>query len=244
MKEMITLAQSLNSADNLRTINQILVHYLNGKGIHAFSFTYYSRYKARSARLRYDFATEIFQLWHMHYLEECYADVDSTLAMTAQTTLPVYWDLSEQLAHAKTPREQRMRQDSWDFGARRGVSIPVHGPSGDFANFLLVEMKDECGLANWQHDQYEWMVVSKLYYAAIQSHLLLQETEVNHYQLTEREHECLVLVSQSISVSEIAKKLQITERTVNYHIQKLNRKMGVRNKHQAVAKALAEKLIQ
>lgn len=137
-----------------------------------------------------------------------------------------------------------MRQDSLDFGARRSVSVPLHGTRGDFANFLLVEMEGENCLANWEQDQYEWIVVSQLYYIALQPHLLLQETESNNYQLTDREREFLSLVFQPISVPDISKKLAITERTVNYHIQELNRKMGVRNKHQAVAKALAEGIIQ
>lgn len=170
--------------------------------------------------------------------------MDSTLDTTSETILPVFWDLEEQLANAKTPREKRMRQDSIDFGARRGVSVPIYRPRGGFANFLVVEMEGEDCLANWEKDQYEWMVVSKLYYEALQPHLLMHELETNCYQLTNRERECLSYVSQSISVADIAKKLAITERTVNYHIQKLNRKMGVRNKHQAVAKALAEGIIQ
>lgn len=244
MKRIQIIADSFAGADGLKAINQLLLEYLREQGFSAFSFTYYSRYEARSSRLRYDFATPAFQVWHQHYLEEKYADVDSTLDSVVEMTLPVFWDINQQLAQAKTPRERAMRQDSLDFGARRGLSIPVHGPNGDFANFLLVEMKGETCLQNWSTDQYEWMVVSQLYYSALLPHLLLKETERNQYELTDRERECLSLVSQSISVPDISKKLAITERTVNYHIQKLNRKLGVRNKHQAVAKALAEGIIQ
>lgn len=42
----------------------------------------------------------------------------------------------------------------------------------------------------------------------------------------------------------ISKELNITERTVNYHIQRLNKKLGVKNKYQAVIKALNKGILK
>ena len=47
-----------------------------------------------------------------------------------------------------------------------------------------------------------------------------------------------MLISKNYSVSEMAHELHLTERTINYHIQKLNKKLGTKNKYQSLAKAL------
>ena len=68
-------------------------------------------------------------------------------------------------------------------------------------------------------------------------------SDSQQHLLTQRELQILLLVSKQLSVSDIANKIHLTERTVNYHIQKINKKLGVRNKHQAVSKAIATKII-
>jgi DNA-binding CsgD family transcriptional regulator len=51
------------------------------------------------------------------------------------------------------------------------------------------------------------------------------------------------MVAQRLSVEEIAKKLNITSRTTHFHIQNVNKKLGVANKFDAVNKALELGLI-
>jgi len=63
------------------------------------------------------------------------------------------------------------------------------------------------------------------------------------YQLSKREIQCLTLLAKQYSIDAIAKSLHISERTVNYHIQRLNKKLGAQNKHQSVMKALQKGLI-
>jgi len=61
--------------------------------------------------------------------------------------------------------------------------------------------------------------------------------------LTDREVEILALVSEGMSVKQIAKRLRLSGRTVESHIAKLYRKLEVRNRVQAVSRAAALGLI-
>lgn len=55
--------------------------------------------------------------------------------------------------------------------------------------------------------------------------------------LTPREHEILLLVSQGLTMQQVGSRLGISPRTVETHVAKLYRKLGVRTRVQAVARA-------
>ena len=55
--------------------------------------------------------------------------------------------------------------------------------------------------------------------------------------LTPREHQILVLVSDGLTMRQAASRLGISPRTVETHVAKLYRKLGVRTRVQAVSRA-------
>ena len=58
-------------------------------------------------------------------------------------------------------------------------------------------------------------------------------------QLTEREREIMVLVARGFTGERIGGRLGISPATVRTHVQHVRRKLGVRSRSQAVARALA-----
>ena len=62
--------------------------------------------------------------------------------------------------------------------------------------------------------------------------------------LTPREHEILTLVSRGLTTRQIGGRLGISPRTVETHVSKLYRKLGVRTRVQAVARAAHLGLIE
>ena len=75
--------------------------------------------------------------------------------------------------------------------------------------------------------------------------LARQAREVSGAQatLTERELEILGLVSEGLSVKQVATRLSLSPRTVETHLSKLYRKLGARNRVQALSRAAALGLI-
>jgi DNA-binding NarL/FixJ family response regulator len=62
--------------------------------------------------------------------------------------------------------------------------------------------------------------------------------------LTDRELEILELLALGLSVKQVATRLRLSPRTVETHIAKLYRKLGARNRVQAVSKAAALGIIE
>lgn len=64
-----------------------------------------------------------------------------------------------------------------------------------------------------------------------------------HSLLTKREKEIFVLLVQSYTTKEIAKKLYISEKTVRNHISNVIQKLGVESRIQAVLELVKMKEI-
>ncbi len=62
-------------------------------------------------------------------------------------------------------------------------------------------------------------------------------------ELTEREKECLLWASEGKTGGEIADILNISERTVTFHLQNAGQKMGTCNRQHAISRALTLGLI-
>lgn len=239
----IEFINQLQKATSTRLLNEALKIYLANLGITMFAFTYYSYSPTSINKLKYDYSSSQFSAWHQHYLSEGYEDVDSTLDVVYQSILPQKWDIREQLKQAKNPRERKMRKDAIQFGAEKGLSIPIHGPHDDFAVLVIVQMKEQSFLDTYFELEQDLFMVGYYYYNYLQHHLLQSTPARSTLKLSEREMQCLALIAKNYSLQHIAKMLAITERTVNYHIQRLNKKLGTANKYQSVIKAMAKGLL-
>lgn len=232
----LAVLDAFAQAKSTQGIDELLNLYLSKQGITGYSFSYYGRTRNRDHKLRYEMASERMKIWHCYYHEEDHAETDTTHQSVNRTLLPLFWDTAEQLKNAKTEKERKMRQESIEFGVTQGLCIPLHGPQGDFAELTLRQFISEDCLENWAVKQSEWYLVALAYFNAVRELLLINATAETSL-LTKREQQCLNLLAENYSLADIAKKLEMTERTVNFHIQNLNFKLKVRNKYEAVVKA-------
>lgn len=233
--------QQLARAINTSQLDKILSNYLADLGITNFSFTYYTYHTNSKSKIKYDFSSESLKRWHAHYLAENYDEVDRVLDTEYRGVLPVFWHIDTQIKNAKGRREKKMRLDSKKFGAVQGLSIPIHGPNDDFANLMVEQVVRQHCLENWQELKYTLLSAAYCYYNYLQKCLLKQNPNTEKIQFSTREMQVINLVAKNYPVREIAKILSITERTVNFHIQNVNKRLGVNNKYQSVAILLAQK---
>lgn len=244
MNNQLTLLENtLAAANSIEECDKALAKFLNEKKITTYSFTYYAYHPHSANKLKYDMCSENFKFWHTFYLAEQYNKIDSTLSFVYQNHLPIYWNLRQQLLQASTQEERKMREDSIAFGAEEGLSIPIHGPHNNFAILLLVQMQNQrCHLKELSA-QHTFLVAAHLYYHYLQSQLLNEIREENTFGITARETQCLLLIAKQYTVKEMAQSLEVSERTINFHIQKINHKMGTKNKYQSLAKALENNVL-
>lgn len=211
----------------------VLDSYLASFGFRSYAFTYYSGHVKSGRKLRYHYVSKALRVWHNHYLAQKYADVDRTLEESHSMTLPLFWDAHQQLKLAKNKREQRIREESIEHGIDQGLSIPVYGPQQDFATLALHQRVKETCLQKYESKQFEWMSAVQIYYHHIRRILNLSEKHIAPFQLTKREIQCLSYTQKSWRVEQIAKALKISVRTVNFHLQNANKKLGQNNKYQS-----------
>lgn len=229
-------AECLEKAATESEARAILHHYLSHFNFRYYAFTYYSGHIKTGRKLKYHCVSDALRPWHLHYLEQGYADVDRTLEKNHTMTLPLFWNVEEQTTIAKNKRELRIRQESREFGIDKGLSLPVHGPDHDFATLTLHQCRGEICLKDYVLYQYEWLNATHIFYHYIRKILQLNDMPNVNFQLTRREEQCLALTAKSWRIEQIAKELNISPRTVNFHIQNANKKLGTNNKYQAVYK--------
>lgn len=240
---MMAFLDALNAASDIDRVNGALRHLMATYGITMYSFTYYGASVHSATPLKYSYASEAFDIWHQHYIAEGYQDVDTTMDDLMHGVVPIEWNLADQLAAATSERERQMRLDSIALGAEKGITFPLYACTEDRATFLVVQMKGQHCLDDQPDLRFSLFGCVMYYFDAIRTCLLRDMSPSDAFGLSGREMQVLSLLHETLSVVNIAAQLNITVRTVNFHIQNINKKLGVKNKHQSVAKALAKGII-
>jgi len=181
--------------------------------------------------------------WMDHYLEEDFQEDDPIIKECFANRLPICWN-EKFRANARSPRETRVLSDALDFGVRRGVTIPLHGPGGELGIMSLYsDLADGAFSKAVNELQYDVHLISLHFHDAVQRALANVESVPKPIPLTERELEILQWTTIGKTAWEIGSILKISERTVNFHLQNAMSKFGVHNKTHAAAKAMSIGLI-
>ncbi len=235
--------KALNNATRIEEVNSALKAVLKRYGISMFTYTFYSLNPHSKEKIKYDACSDNYLAWHEHYLAEGYDNIDTTHNLVSKHGLPLFWNIQEQVKEAKTEKERQMRLDSIKFGVIKGVSIPLHSTHEDYANFLVAQYKNETCLDKWHEIQYDIFVIAHFYHQYIQNFILQELEPLKEHCLSHREMQCLLLTAKQYTVEYIAQQLDISERTVNFHLQNINKKLGTRNKYQSVALAIEKRIL-
>jgi LuxR family quorum-sensing system transcriptional regulator CciR len=135
-------------------------------------------------------------------------------------------------------------------GLATGVSCSVRGPLGQWSltSFALpsegpaAKRRIAAALPDCQ------LVACAIHYAAARMvdrnpDRSARLRRLGNGLLSERESQCLIESAHGKTISEIAQALQISERTVTFHLSNVRRKLDAANSRHAVTKALSLKLI-
>nr|HAT8714034.1 LuxR family transcriptional regulator [Legionella jordanis] len=235
---MDKLLNEFERAHTLNQLNDALMQFFYSQGIQSIAVTYYQQHTKTGSKLIYNWVSPALKIWHEFYLDQGYADVDRTLEETEQSLIPQFWDINQQLTQAKNKRELRMRQESKEFGVDKGLSLPIYGPAGEFVVLVLHQRQGENGLLNWQQKQYVWLAISQCYFHFLRRTLVRDVKK--GVKLTRREQQCLKLTAENLRLEAIANQLGVSQRTIHYHLQNANKKLGVNNKYLAAMRWLQE----
>jgi len=176
------------------------------------------------------------------WLESGYAAMDPVQALAVRASLPFVWSvaegsgsaLREVLAPSHAPVVHYLR----DTRMSCGVTVPMHLPGGEFATFTGVRIDPE---PDFEEDAGRRLgdvaLLGTLLHASIYPTLDRKMRTCRHVHLTRRERECLQWCARGLTTKEIADRLSRSAATVTLHLENAARKLGARNRAQAVARA-------
>lgn len=178
--------------------------------------------------------------WRKRYIEQDYITIDPTVAHCFSNTTPIYWEQILKTVCKRDPAVNRLFSEAAKFGLRNGISFPIHCIHGETAMFsMAINSPPESSRSHIQ----ETLPFGHLFASYVHEAIarvpetgILAQIDAN---LTDREKECLLWTTEGKTSWEVSQILNISERTVVFHINNAVKKLKVANKQHAVARAIS-----
>ncbi len=176
------------------------------------------------------------------WLEGGFAEIDPVQALAVRSTLPFVWSVAEgsasALARILAPAHAPVVHYLRDTRMSCGITVPMHLPGGDFATFTGVRIDPERGFEREAGQSLgEVALIGALLHGSIYPELDRKMRTCRHIRLTRREVECLQWCARGLTTKEIAGRIARSAVTVTLHLESAARKLGARNRAQAIARA-------
>lgn len=181
--------------------------------------------------------------WWERYKTEGYLGLDPVVQYCATNFMPLSWD---RIKPNKRDRDAgwRIMGEAGDFGLKCGISLPLHTAQGEAAMLSFASARDhEYVTQHWERTAPQAHFFMLYLHEAVRRLLADCCVVTQPAQLTERERECLLWAADGKTTWETSRILNISERTVIFHLQNVSEKLNVANRQQAVARAVALGLI-
>lgn len=173
--------------------------------------------------------------WRNLYDEARLAYVDPTVTHCTTRSTPLIWEPD---IFASNP-QKAMYEEASSHGLRSGVTLPFHGANGELG--ILCFVSDTQPGNSFLRDTLQIMpelVLMRDF--AFEASLRFAKPSPAHLppSVTSRELECLKWGAAGKSSWEIARILNCSESTVNFHFGNIRRKFDATSRQQAVVKAI------
>jgi len=178
--------------------------------------------------------------WLQRYLEQNYLRIDPVVIGCFQRFQPVDWkqlDWSSKAARA-------FQLETLEYGlGNQGYSIPVRGPSGQFALFTVNHSCDDDSWAAFAREYRRDLILIAHFLNEKALELEPVRTREIAQPLSPREVDAMTLLAIGYSRAQVAASLSISEHTLRVYIESARFKLGALNTTHAVARALSQGLI-
>jgi DNA-binding CsgD family transcriptional regulator len=174
--------------------------------------------------------------WREHYDKNSYLAIDPVITRALTTILPFSWDELDK----GDPRVAQLFEEAAGHGLVHGFSVPVHGGHGEGGVLSLA--RPQPPLPQDADERQQLFQQAQWFAAVLQTKLrgfVHEEADAQARPLTPRERDCLRLAAEGHSAPDIARMLRITERTVVFHLNHAEEKLGATRRQQAVARGVA-----
>ncbi len=182
------------------------------------------------------------EAWFRHYLAKGYMNDDPVVSEVLRRRLPFIW--SEIMApHDLSRRQQQFFEEARDAGLSDGMTLPIHNREGEVAAVSLIPEATGAEASMLMRRNQHVLYLMALHYHTYARKVLLKASLTGGSSrrrslLSPREKEVLEWTAKGKSSLEIASILNLSRKSIEFHIEGSKRKLGVYNRAHAVAKAL------
>lgn len=186
---------------------------------------------------------------HEYWFDREYFRIDPVQQVALRSCAPFFWNYAEDAA---TPINRFMDQRTEPVARylnerdmSTGVTVPIHMPRGDYATVT--------GVRFGRPDNFEpearryiadFALLASVFHETAYSLFDAPARSVSKMRLTERERECLRYSAEGLSAKEISRVIQRSVPTVVMHLNAAAKKLGARNRTQAVVRATHYRLLE
>ncbi|MFO1414046.1 MAG: LuxR family transcriptional regulator [Burkholderiales bacterium] len=185
--------------------------------------------------------------WVRRYDERAYIEVDPRINLTWDSAFPLIWD--QRNVRGISVEADAFLDDAFTFGIGSGISFMFHGPHNSHVVVALNSSIPVCDGVR------RGVVVQNLplvlmfgsYFHEIFMRSVIENglaPKAKGAPLSKRERECLELASRGQTTDDIAHKLAIRHRTVQFHFDSIRTKLGAANRQEAVAMGISSGVIR
>jgi DNA-binding CsgD family transcriptional regulator len=181
--------------------------------------------------------------WGARYAARGYQRLDPRVVLTYGRSVPIAWDAVQM---QKTREYAAFLADASRFGIRSGVAITLTGAGTGRAVVgwdSLASAVDSSRAFAIRASLAHLALVAGFVHESMFAHRCSGERKLKTVHLSPRERECLAFAARGMTSCDIGLKLAITERTVNFHFGNILAKLGVLNRGEAIARAMATHLV-
>lgn len=178
----------------------------------------------------------------LRYRRDGYDLIDPVSRQARSSWLPVIWDAC-QLLGVCTGEQARLFEVTLEHGFERGISVPLRGPLGSYDSFVALTRQSAGDFDAVKHEWCRKLMLIGTYMSSVYHGVLHPDGDCRT-DLTRRELECLQWTAHGKTAWEVSRLLDVSERTVQFHIQNACRKLDAVSKHQATLKAASRGLIR
>lgn len=193
----------------------------------------------RDAPLEAEYAflhTNYSSVWRKKYDAEEMQCIDPIISHCLSKSIPLIW--SPEIFAAR--RQKEMYEEASSYGIKSGVTLPIHGASGELG--IVCFVSDTRPDQHFRNDAYRNLpALSYFRDFILESSLkfIKPSQETNRLvSFTDRELECLKWSAAGKSSWDIGQILNCSEANVNYHFGKIYRKLNIKSRQQAIARAI------
>ncbi len=185
--------------------------------------------------------------WVVRYDQMAYVEVDPRVVVTWDSAVPLIWDQTNVRGRGAKP--DAFLDDALDHGIASGVSFMFHGPQNSHVLVALnspIPTNDDIRLQAITRNLPDIMMFGHYFHEIFMRSVIEIGAAPRSAgaPLSKRERECLTLAARGLTTDDIAMKLEISSRTVQFHFDSIRSKLGAANRQEAVALAVQSGVVQ